>query len=147
MKRALILLLFAFLLSSAELGGFVGQASNDKGFFYGIYGGFSFFPLLSLEFEGTKYLSLEIISVGFDVQVAKCFGQVCPYGIFGYGIMSEPTKTPNLLDWDRLYHQVGGGLRLNLLSEILEFRIDIRKLSPRFESSFFRGYVGVLLSI
>ena len=147
MKKILALLLLLYALKATELGGFVGQASNEKGFFYGIYGGLNFLPMLSLEVEGVKYLSLEMISVGLDLQLSLCIGQVCPYGIFGYGIMSQPRQSPNLLDFDRLYNQVGGGMRFNVFSEVLEFRIDFRKVSPRFESPFYRGYIGVLLSL
>ncbi len=148
MKRIIALLLLIYSVKAIELGGFIGQASNEKGFFYGIYGGFDFLPMMSLEIEGTKYLSLELISVGLNLQLSFCIGgQVCPYGIFGYGIMSEPQKTPNLLNFDRLYNQLGGGMRFNVFSEILEFRIDFRKISPRFEGPFYRGYIGVLLSL
>ncbi len=136
------------LLRGFDIGGFVGQASNNRGGTYGVFASLSFFPFTRVEVEGSKFFGRAEKQICLNAEVGIGLGGVHPYFSVGVGI---DTRTGEKLSLEKissisLFTNTGAGVKFNIAPMLLKMRIDIRRFSVG-EKPYYRAYVGLFFSI
>ncbi len=146
MRKFLLLLIFTGLAFPVDIGGFFGEGSNSKGITYGVFASLSFFPFTRFEIEGSKLVSSDKKMFSLTGEVGMSFSGVHPYFLIGYGNISDEKGKFHPLRTSYYFPTMGGGVKMKFFSEVLQLRLDFRKISMR-ENPYYRAYVGFFFSI
>ncbi len=148
MKRLFVLLFLVALARGFDLGGFIGEASNERGATYGVFASVSLFPFTRVEVEGSKFFGRGEKQISLNGEVGLGLGGVHPYFSVGVGVDSGARQELSLksLSSTSFFTTTGAGVKFSIAPMLLKMRIDIRRFSMG-EKPYYRAYVGLFFSI
>ncbi len=148
MRRFVGFVILLPFLWGFDLGGFVGQASNNRGGTYGVFASLSFFPFTRVEIEGSKFFGRSEKQISLNGEVGIGLGGIHPYFSLGVGIDTGDSEklTLSRITSTSFFTSTGAGVKFNISPMLLKMRIDVRRFSLG-EKPYYRAYIGLFFSI
>jgi len=147
-KRLLPLFFLVALVRGFDLGGFIGEASHDRGATYGVFASLSVFPFTRIELEGSKFFGRGEKQICLNGELGVGLGGVHPYFSVGVGLDTGPHQEISLsvISSTSFFTTTGAGVKFSIAPLLMKMRIDIRRFSMG-SRPYYRAYVGLFFSI